>query len=169
MSSVVIGIDGGLNGGIACAFGGGRFAVWPMPTVRVGKSKRLYDEQYIRQTLSFLDATHAFIEFAQAMIRPGRKQNLSSTFKTGDCYGFMRGILVGLGIPHEVVRPKAWQSTMLTGVDKSETKRASIIVAKRLFPDVSLKRTDKCRVDSDGMADALLIAEYGRRRLCAKE
>ncbi len=32
---------------------------------------------------------------------------------------------------------------------------------------MSLKRTDKCRIDSDGMADALLIAEYGRRRLCA--
>ena len=58
-----------------------------------------------------------------------------------------------------------WQKDILKGVPHGpgETKSASITVAKRLFGGVSLKRTAKCRKDCDGMADALLLAEYGRR------
>ena len=165
MSSVLIGIDGGLSGGIAFLTSNGDCPIArPLPTLLVGKSRRVYDEQTIRKELErCLPGARAFIEFAQAM----PKQGVSSTFKIGECYGLIRGMLAALGIPYEVVRPRAWQGEMLAGVDKSHTKKASILVAKRLFPDVSLKPTDRCKKDSDGMADALLIAEYGRRRLRA--
>lgn len=46
-----------------------------------------------------------------------------------------------------------------------DTKAMSILAAHRLFPGVSLLRTDKCKKPDDGMSDALLIAEYGRRVL----
>lgn len=42
---------------------------------------------------------------------------------------------------------------------------ASIKKAQELFPDVSLLASDRCKRPHDGLADALLIAEYGRRRL----
>lgn len=35
----------------------------------------------------------------------------------------------------------------------------------RLFPGVSLLPTERCRKDNDGMAEALLMAEYAKRRL----
>ena len=160
---LVIGIDGGLRGGLAFLDGQGIFpVVLSIPILTVGKSKRVYDEQAIRKELwRTLPSSHAFIESAQAM----PKQGVSSMFKIGECYGLMRGLLAGLCIPYEVVRPREWQREMFKGVDSSDTKKASILVAKRLFPGVSLRRTHKCRTDSDGMADALLIAEYGRRRL----
>jgi hypothetical protein len=37
-------------------------------------------------------------------------------------------------------------------------------VAKRLFPGVNLLPSDRCRKESDGMSDALLICEYARRK-----
>jgi hypothetical protein len=47
----------------------------------------------------------------------------------------------------------------------SLSKNTSIAVCKRLFPDVSLLPSERCRKDHDGMAEALLMAEYARRRL----
>jgi hypothetical protein len=38
-------------------------------------------------------------------------------------------------------------------------------VCRRLFPGVSLRATPRCTTDHDGMAEALLIAEYARRKL----
>ena len=44
-------------------------------------------------------------------------------------------------------------------------KQDSITVCKRLFPDANLFRTDKCKKEHDGMAEALLMAEYARRHM----
>jgi hypothetical protein len=45
-----------------------------------------------------------------------------------------------------------------------DSKKASILVAKRLFPEIRLARTEKSKLPDSGMADALLIAEYARRK-----
>jgi hypothetical protein len=37
-------------------------------------------------------------------------------------------------------------------------------VCKRLFPGVNLLPTERCRKESDGMAEATLLAEYARRK-----
>jgi hypothetical protein len=47
---------------------------------------------------------------------------------------------------------------------KRAKKTASIVVAKRLFPNVNLARTEKSKTPDSGLADALLIAEYARRK-----
>jgi hypothetical protein len=52
---------------------------------------------------------------------------------------------------------------MLEGTQGDDTKQRSIIAAKRLFPEVSLRRTERSRKDDDGISDAILLAEYGRR------
>jgi len=44
-------------------------------------------------------------------------------------------------------------------------KNSSIEVAKRLFPGIDLRRTERSRKDDDGLAEALLMAEYARRTL----
>ena len=97
----------------------------------------------------------ACVEKVGAM--PG--QGVTSMFNFGKNVGYIEGVLETLGIPYQLVPPQKWKKEFSLGSDKKQ----SIEVCKRLFPDVSLRRTDKCRTDDDGMAEALLMAEYARR------
>lgn len=167
---IIIGIDNGQKGAIAIITPCGEVEVWPMPVISVG-TKKVYDELSIDNIVNMYDAhvltdmqPHAFIEKAQAM----PKQGGVSMFNFGVGYGLIRGMLVAGRVPYTIVRPQEWQKEMLQGESKDDTKAASILVAKRMFPGISLKRTDRCRKDCDGMSDALLIAEYGRRTLSGK-
>lgn len=87
------------------------------------------------------------------------KQGVSSMFSFGQNFGFIQGVLLTLKIPFQLVEPRTWTRSFGCGNDKSEHIRT----AKRLFPTVNLKRTERCTKESDGFADALLLAEYGRR------
>lgn len=90
--------------------------------------------------------------------RPG--QGTVSMFNFGKSAGYIEGVLSVLGIPYQLVPPATWKREFsLIGKDKA----ASIAVCHRLFPEVDLKRTEKCRTDSDGKAESLLMAEYARR------
>lgn len=87
-------------------------------------------------------------------------QGVTGMFNFGKNYGHIIGLLEANGIPYELVTPKKWQKEF--GVTD---KNSSIEVCKRLFPGVDLRRTERCRKDDDGLAEALLMAEYARRRL----
>ena len=79
-------------------------------------------------------------------------QGVSSTFKFGQSFGFLKGILTALAIPYSEVGPVKWQNAMScrTGGDKNVSKSA----AQRLWPAQKM---------THAIADACLIAEYGRR------
>jgi len=87
------------------------------------------------------------------------KQGVSSSFNFGRNLGWILGLLAGLGIPVELVNPQKWKREFSCTADKN----TSIAVARRMFPNVSLKPTPRCKKDNDGMAEALLMAEYCRR------
>ena len=90
--------------------------------------------------------------------RPG--QGTVSMFNFGKSAGYIEGVLSALGIPYQLVPPAKWKKEFsLIGKDK----QASIITCRKLFPDLDLKRTERCRTDSDGKAEAMLICEYARR------
>lgn len=94
-------------------------------------------------------------------VGPMPKQGVTSMFKFGENFGFIQGLLTAHRISFELVTPQKWKREFqITG-----EKNSSIAVCNRLFPDVSLRRTERCRKDDDGMAEALLMAEYARRRL----
>lgn len=117
-----------------------------------------YGELY-RETLEKIDHTNAkaCLEHVGAM----PKQGVVSMFNFGVNFGYIRGLLEAFKISYELVRPQKWKKEFSITGDKN----SSIEVCRRLFPDVTLKRTDKCRKDDDGMAEALLMAEYARRKL----
>lgn len=91
-------------------------------------------------------------------------QGVVSMFNFGQNYGFIQGVLKAYNIPYELVTPQKWKKEFSCTSDKN----TSIAVCKRLFPNVNLKATDRCKKDHDGMAEALLIAEYGRRHYNGK-
>ena len=89
------------------------------------------------------------------------KQGVTSMFNFGENFGWIEGVLSAYRIPFELVRPQKWKKAFSITGDKN----SSIQVCKRLFPEASLKRTEKCKTDDDGIAEALLMAEYARRYL----
>ena len=90
--------------------------------------------------------------------RPG--QGTVSMFNFGKSAGYIEGVLSALGIPYQLVPPNKWKKEFsLIGQDK----QASIVTCRKLFPELDLKRTERCRTDSDGKAEATLLAEYARR------
>ena len=86
-------------------------------------------------------------------------QGVSSTFKFGANFGEWQGIIKALQIPFELITPQKWQKSIFDSMPKGDRKTMSLDLARRLFPgaDLRLKK-------HHGRADALLIAEYLRRR-----
>lgn len=155
---IIVGLDPGLKGAIAFV-NGRKGKVFPFPTLKITKSKNTIDEWALRAYLKKYKIGHVFIEKVNAM--PG--QGVTSMFNFGMGWGLLRGICVGLNLPYTLVHPRTWKKVICK--DMPPSKEAGIIAAKRLWPGINLLPTPRSRKDSDGMADALCIAEYGRREL----
>jgi crossover junction endodeoxyribonuclease RuvC len=89
------------------------------------------------------------------------KQGVSSTFSFGVNFGWCKGLLEAHGISYQEVPPRKWKAEFGLNSDKAE----SIKTARKLFPEADLKISARARTDNDGMAEALLMAEYARRKL----
>ena len=87
------------------------------------------------------------------------QMGVTSAFSFGENFGFIRGILTSYRVPYELVLPQKWKKHFGVTADKN----TSIECAHRLCPEVSLYPSERCRKESDGMAESLLIAEYARR------
>ena len=85
----------------------------------------------------------------------------SGAFTFGKTIGYTEAFLICNQISHELIRPQIWKKEF--GLINKE-KTSSIEVAKRMFPTVS----DRLKKTKDGLAEALLIAEYCRRKCCSK-
>ena len=152
---IYIGVDPGKNGGIAILSDTIKDV-----TVRVfSEDELLHICKTFRKT--FNEDCICYLEHVHAM----PKQGVSSTFNFGMNFGFIQGVLKAYEIPYELVTPQKWKKEFSCTSDKN----TSIEVCKRLFPGVNLKATDRCKKDHDGIAEALLIAEYGRRHYNGKE
>jgi hypothetical protein len=67
-----------------------------------------------------------------------------------------------LGVSLVEVPPKDWQREYkIRSTKDDDTKAQSYLIASRMFPEVELRGPRGAVLD--GRADALLIAEYGRR------
>ena len=85
-----------------------------------------------------------------------------SAMTFGRSVGRLEGVLAGLKIPYETVRPQTWKAVVLKGTAKD--KEAAITYATRRFPSVSLIRGNRSRKAHDGIADALCILTWGMGR-----
>lgn len=89
------------------------------------------------------------------------KQGLSSTFTFGKGFGTLLGILGALRVRVELVTPQKWKGVILAGTTKD--KDAAVAWCRRAYPSVNLLATPRCTTPHDGIADAVCLAEYGRR------
>lgn len=143
---IYLGIDPGQKGG---------YAIITEDTV----STYPWDDISFIRFVKTLDNAHCVCCLEKVGAMP--KQGVASTFNFGKSAGFIEGVLQTCGISYQLVPPQKWKKEFSISSDKNQ----SINVCKRLFPEVSLKRTERCTTDSDGMAEALLMAEYAKRKM----
>lgn len=140
-----LGVDPGASGGIGWIWEGGS---------GVTSFKNLTEQEIMsafRERRECFATYHWLATIERVHSMP--KQGVSSSFKFGASYGFLRGILHSLMIPFEEVAPQTWQKSLgcLSGGVKAVTKSK----AQQLFPTLKLTHST---------ADAILIAEYARRK-----
>lgn len=158
-----IGIDPGINGGMACLDKHGNIVkMTTMPVSKVGTKMKLDP----RAIVAWLRGCYTEEEVKIVAIeeqRPMHRQGVTSTFSIGRGYGILEGILATLELPYEVVGAHHWQKEMFRGLPKGNTKDLSAKVAQQLYPKETFLKTAKCTKIHDGLTDAVLIAEYIRR------
>ena len=192
MTTYYLGVDPGKSGAISILDeAGGLEKVLPIPVVRgagKGGNRSEYDlveirgvlEEWRRVALLFVTVEKSrplpmtFNRKRKGPIEPGEEmpddEGPPPMSIGGSIVNFHRGVargwewmLVGMGIPHQLVEPMSWQAVMLAGTSGTDTKQKSVLAAHRLFPNVSLRRTAKSKVLDHNLSDAILIGEFGRR------
>ena len=149
---VSIGVDVGKKGGFAVIYDEDSYETF------VWDDKAFIEKMWdLSQTISADERIIACVEKVGAMPHQG----VTSCFNFGKSAGFIEGVLEALEIPYQLIPPQRWKREFTLNSEKSR----SIEICQKLFPKATLLPTERCKVPSDGMAEALLMAEYARRRL----
>jgi hypothetical protein len=163
-----LGIDPGASGGLAYIWGT-VVLVRPMPATERDLWELVCDWGGVvrRQGgIAVLEQVGGYVKGAEGRTtkggtvrEAGAGANGAAMFKFGSNYGLCRMALTAAGVPWELATPNTWQAR--TGVpvgskkEKAQHKNAIKARAQALFPGVAVTLKT---------ADALLIAEYARRK-----
>lgn len=164
--SVFIGIDPGLSGALVAINGeGGVVDQLIMP--RTNGSKGPLDTGCILSWLvDVRQGGSMYAALERVSTRPG--QGATSTLTCGVNWGRLDALLVALGVKYVVPTPQQWKRALSlpkrSGKERAQGKVDAVQLVRSLFPDMDLS-PGKRRVPHDGLADAVLIAEYARRSL----
>lgn len=174
---ISLGIDIGKNGAIVAIKHDGE--------VKTFKTPQINKEIDIHRLVEIIDevsnggkeSIHAGIEDVHSIFGVGAKAN----FQFGRSLGIIEGLIISFGFPFTKISPKIWQKEMWMGISpvqintgkktkegnikyKIDTKSTSQLAAKRLYPSLDLRGTERSKKDHDGIVDALLIATYVSRK-----
>ena len=155
----VLGIDPGLNGGIAILHPKDGMILETMPTIGNQMNPAILSDmiqEYLGEIrLAVLEQVHSM-----------PKQGVASSFKFGRTVGVIEGILAAHRVRYFEVRPQEWMKEMHQGTPASmDPKERGRLAFTRIFPGVNAMATPKSRVMHDGLVDAALIAEYANRKI----
>lgn len=160
---VIMGVDPGLGGAVVFISSAGRVVHYQKMPVKPfeenGKKKRIIDIAQVAAMIAKFQPGHVFIEKVHSM----PKQGIVGAFTFGMGYGMLLGLCNSLDamFKTELIPPQRWQKFMysnLTGVDDLEPKARAMARFCELWPSLA-----KQNVTHDGIIDAMLICEYGRR------
>lgn len=171
MGKIRIGIDPG-KGSFLCLWNEDKesFSFHQFPVI--GKETDLHGIAKIFSELPESNDIHAVIEHVHSVFN----SSAGATFEFGWINGVIESFLVSRKIPYTKVQPKAWQKDMWQGIalqqKKSstgktmvnDTKAMSEMAAKRLFPEIDLRATERSKKADHNKVDALLICEYCKRK-----
>lgn len=153
---VIVGIDPGLDGAVAVIWPNGNVNVLDTPTLNVGRGGKVRREYHAAGMAELVTRAATFVVIEAVHSMPG--QGVRSMFSMGYGLGLWVGIVAASHIPYQTVTPQRWKGALMDGMGKE--KDASRLRASQLYPGVAERLARKRDV---GRADALLIAEWGRR------
>lgn len=159
-SSVIAGIDPGKTGAMVIIHADGTPEAFRVPLMKKTKTKTEPAwSQWGREwadALTFAGVDMIVIESVHA--RPG--QGVTSMFNFGKTLGFVHALAIGFGkCPVHHPTPSVWKAKMgLTNANKDASREE----ARRLYPALA---PELVRVKDDGVAEAALLADYGRQFL----
>ena len=160
----IIGIDPGKTGYIVEIDNMKYANEYIIPTLSASKktAKRDYNVSDLWSVIKVACEGVSLVVIEKQQARPA-PEGRGSIFSTGRGFGLVEGMVAAMGVPYIMPHPKTWQKVMLRDIPGTNTKSRSIIAASRLFPNVSLKRTERCRKPDHNKADAILLAVYGAK------
>ena len=152
MKTLFIGIDPGKKGGIATIYAEGNYA-----------ETGTYSDKALIETCEYIHNSYDPQEVMCCLEKVGAMpgQGVVSMFSFGQSVGYIKGVLESFRIPYQEITPQKWKREFGLSSDKA----VSAEVCRKLFPDINLLATPRCKKPHDGMAEALLMAEYARRKL----
>lgn len=168
-----VGIDPGAKGFITAIFPDGRMKFAAIADM---SEQELF--LFLRSIKDMSEQVTAVMEDVHPLFGSSAK----STFSFGEIKGLLRGLLIAGKIPYTLVPPKTWQKEIWTTPDvvsstetvrrkngdvkvkRIDTKATSINAARRLFPEVDLRKSERSKKPDDNKVDSMLMAEYARRR-----
>lgn len=145
-----IGIDPGARGGIG-------LVGTTEQGVEIVDATPYTNQSLIAMCEVFQGRCKVFVENVHAM----PNQGVTSMFTFGKSFGYILGVLDAFQMDVTLVDPRTWKKHFGISADKQQ----SINKCKDLYPEVNLLPTPRCRRESDGMAESLLLARYGRDNL----
>jgi crossover junction endodeoxyribonuclease RuvC len=153
---ITIGIDPGKTGAMVTLFPDNSVIVNRVPLMKLkGKEAPAWNLWWLQWTDAAFGAERIIIE--QIGARPG--QGVTSMFNFGVSYGFVRAMAAAQDAPTHFVTPAVWKGKLgLLNSDKNSSRE----MARRLMPKIT---KDVERVKDDGVAEAALLAWYGRQHL----
>ena len=164
---LVVGVDPGKSGGIA----------WITPNRVITATSMPEGEEELRQLVESIEEVaedlspargdvEVFVFIEQVGVMPG--QGISSAFTFGTGFGMLRQAFSIF--PREFIRPQVWQKGLQIpptdkkgGESKPQYKDRLRMKARQLFPKLGC--WDWGLGAQRSVCDAILIAEYGRRKL----
>lgn len=155
MKPNIIGVDPGLNGGVA---------IWDpvndclrtfvIPTEKGHDGKNHIDLFRLARLLTFFSDKVEFAVVEEPASMPG--QGVVSMFRFGHACGIIEGMLAALGIKTLLVKPSVWKGAMGLSRSKDLSRHRAAAVFSRWADQFAAKK-------SDGVAEAALLAKYGER------
>jgi crossover junction endodeoxyribonuclease RuvC len=155
---IIAGIDPGKTGALVLLFPDNSVLVnrVPLMTLR-GKEQPAWSEWADKWGAALDSEQPDRIVIEQIAARP--TQGVTSMFNFGVSYGFVRCIAEYADVPIHFVTPAVWKAKLsLLNSDKNASRE----MARRLMPSIA---KDVARVKDDGVAEAALLAYYGRMHL----
>lgn len=136
-------------------------------TPLIGKE---YDRQGIIEILTSREFHKVGLENPDVIFGIGK----SAVASLSHCVGLIEGIMLGLNVPHIMIKPKEWQKECWKHVKTqkkadgktNDTKATSIVAAVNLWSSENFRVTNvgnASKNHNEGMVDAVLVAEYVRR------
>ena len=160
---IVVGIDPGVTGAIACVDSHGTCAVEDLPVIEMGGAGRTQRKlcgrglaELVRRFVPAGEGCMVVLEDVHAM--PAGKSGGAANTSLLHSKGVIEGVLGVLRMPPQLVNSQRWKGFYGLGSDKA----LALEKARTLYPGA---QTRLARQKDHNRAEALLIAHFGLRKL----